>query len=54
MLRTAAGFAGLGDRESVDQCLLIAEGMAQSGDDTARERVRRMSARIVTGHVSAG
>jgi hypothetical protein len=50
VLRTAASFAGLGDRRSVDHCLLIAEGMAQSTSDAAQERVRTMRARIVAGH----
>jgi hypothetical protein len=47
VLRAARGFGGLGDRDSVDQCLLIAEGMAQTaGDDAARERVRRLVTRL--------
>jgi hypothetical protein len=46
VLRAARGFGGLGDRGSVDHCLLIAEGMAETtGDPTARERVRRLVAR---------
>ncbi len=44
------GFGGLGDRHSVDQCLLIAEGMAETaGDDATRERIRRLVARISAG-----
>lgn len=44
VLRAARGFGGLGDHESVDQCLLIAEGMADTaGDAAARERVRRLA-----------
>jgi hypothetical protein len=47
VLRTAAGFAALGDRESVDQCLLIARTMASAANDEAvRSRVRRLSARL--------
>ena len=47
VLRTARGFGGLGDRDSVDQCLLIAEGMAKiSGDQAARERVHRLITRL--------
>jgi len=51
VLRTAAGFAALGDRESVDQCLLIAEGMAETAnDEAARGRVRRVTARMTARH----
>ena len=49
VLHTAARFASLGDRESADQCLLIAEGMAETANDAgARERVRRLGARMMS------
>lgn len=49
VLHTAARFAGLGDRESTDQCLLIAEGMAETANDVgARDRIRRLSARMMS------
>jgi hypothetical protein len=49
VLHTAARFASLGDRESTDQCLLIAEGMAETANDTgARDRVRRLAARMMS------
>jgi hypothetical protein len=54
VLRTAAGFAGLGDRESVDQCLLIAKSMASAAhDDGARARVRRVAAHAESPHPAA-
>ena len=41
VLRTAAAFAELGDREVVERCLAVAESlMAGSTDPQARERVR--------------
>ena len=54
VLRTAAGFAGLGDRESVDQCLRIARIMANAAnDEVARARVRRLTAHVGAGQPAA-
>jgi len=54
VLRTAEAFAALGDREVVDQCLRIAEGLAaQARDAQARALVRAFAERLTARSVEA-
>lgn len=54
VLRTAEAFAALGDREVVDQCLRIAEGLAaQARDAQARALVRAFAERLTGRSVGA-
>ena len=46
MLRTAEAFAGLGDREILEQCIRFAEGLAtESRSPGAHDRVRALRER---------
>lgn len=48
VLRTAEAFSALGDREVVEQCLRIAEGLAvRSQDPGARSRVRALRVGLI-------
>jgi hypothetical protein len=47
VLRAAEAFAGLGDREVVEQCLIVARALAaRDGDKTAEGRVQTITARL--------
>lgn len=49
VLRAAEAFDALGDREAVNECVRIAEGLAaQSGEANTRERVRAFRERSAT------
>ncbi len=49
VLRAAEAFAQLGDREVVENCLVIADRLAaRAADPLARERVREFASRLAT------
>ncbi len=54
VLETAEAFGALGDRQMVEQCIRVAEGLAAlNGDSDAADQVRALAARLAERYLAA-